>query len=94
MKPHYFANDKSLSCEDLTRDNVKIFSVIPIEDEENFKVIHLDEIDKGEVKLTESKIKKRNIVINLKKCEDKVKTYIFDSDVTFTLIITKKIENI
>ena len=53
MKPHYFANDKSLSCEDLTIDNVKIFSVIPIEDEENFKVIHLDEIDKGEVKLTE-----------------------------------------
>ena len=66
MKLHYFANDKSLSLEDLTRDNVKIFSVIPIEDEENFKVIYLDEFDKGEVKLTESEIKKRNIVINLK----------------------------
>ena len=66
MKLHYFANDKSLSREDLTRDNVKIFSVIPIEDEENFKVIYLDEFDKGEVKLTESEIKKRNIVINLK----------------------------
>lgn len=46
MKPHYFANDKSLSREDLTRHDVKIFSVIPIVDEENFKVIFLDEIDK------------------------------------------------
>ena len=46
MKPHYFANDKSLSREDLTIDNVKIFSVIPIVDEENFKVIFLDERSK------------------------------------------------
>lgn len=94
MKPHYFANDKSLSREDLTRDNVKIFSVIPIVDEENFKVIFLDEIDKREVKLTESEIKKRNIVINEKNVRKKLRLVFLILMLLFTLIITKKIENI
>ena len=94
MKPHYFANDKSLSREDLTRDNVKIFSVIPIVDEENFKVIFLDEIDKGEVKLTESEIKKRNIVINEKNVRKKLILVFLILMLLFTFIITKKIENI
>ena len=94
LKPHYFANDKSLSPEDLTRDNVKIFSVIPVVDEENFKVIFLDEIDKGEIKLTESQIKKRHIVINEKNVRKKLILVFLILMLLFTFIITKKIENI
>lgn len=53
-----------------------------------------DEIDKGEVKLTESEIKKRNIVINEKNLRKKLILVFWILMLLFTFIMTKKIENI